>query len=85
MAITMENIQDAWVRRIEFSHFAGSAVAVYETASRVTVEDCISLSPVSEIVECLQLCYHMLGVLDAGPPAEELDNVAELAVVGAAT
>jgi len=49
MAITMENIENAWVRRIEFSHFAGSAVAVYETASRVTIEDCISLSPVSEI------------------------------------
>lgn len=49
MAITLENISDAWVRQVTFEHFAGSAVAVLETAKRVTVEDCISLSPVSEI------------------------------------
>ncbi|HEY1165482.1 MAG TPA: DUF6298 domain-containing protein [Chitinophaga sp.] len=49
MAITLENISDAWVRQITFEHFAGSAVAILETAKRVTVEDCISLAPVSEI------------------------------------
>jgi hypothetical protein len=49
MAITMENVEDAWVRQVEFRHFAGSAVAVYETARRVTVEDCISVDPASEI------------------------------------
>lgn len=49
MAITMENVEDAWVRQVVFQHFAGSAVAVYETARRVTVEDCQSLDPVSEI------------------------------------
>ncbi|MBD0287582.1 MAG: ABC transporter permease, partial [Flavisolibacter sp.] len=49
MAITMENVSDAWVRQITFEHFAGSAVAVYETAKRITVEDCKALTPVSEI------------------------------------
>lgn len=49
MAITIENAQDAWVRQITFKHFAGSAVNVLETAKRVTVEDCKSLAPVSEI------------------------------------
>jgi hypothetical protein len=49
MAVTMENVQDAWVRQVVFEHFAGSAVAVWETAKRVTVEDCKSLAPVSEI------------------------------------
>ena len=49
MAITLENVQDAWVRRVQFEHFAGSAVRVLESASRVTVEDCKSYSPVSEI------------------------------------
>jgi hypothetical protein len=48
-AIAIENATDAWVRQVTFQHFAGSAVAVLETARRVTVEDCISLSPVSEI------------------------------------
>jgi len=49
MAITMENVMDAWVRQILFKHFAGSAVDVLETAKRITVEDCKSLEPVSEI------------------------------------
>lgn len=49
MAITMENILDGWVRQVNFRHFAGSAVMLLETAKRVTVEDCKSLAPVSEI------------------------------------
>jgi hypothetical protein len=47
-AITMENAADAWVRQVTFKHFAGSAVAIYESCKRVTVEDCQSLAPVSE-------------------------------------
>lgn len=49
MAITMDNVADAWVRQVVFRHFAGSAVWVGETAQRITVEDCISQAPVSEI------------------------------------
>jgi len=49
MAITIENTRDAWVRQVIVQHFAGSAVAVLETASRITVEDCKYLAPVSEI------------------------------------
>lgn len=49
MVITMENVADAWVRSIIFNHFAGSAVAILESAKRVTVENCKSLAPVSEI------------------------------------
>lgn len=49
MAISFENVLDAWVRQIEFRHFAGSAVFVQETAKCITVEDCKSLDPVSEI------------------------------------
>ncbi len=47
--ITMENTADAWVRQVAFKNFAGSAVALYETVQRVTVQDCLSLAPVSEI------------------------------------
>ena len=49
MAITMENVENAWVRQVAFEHFAGSAVAIYESCKWVTVEDCLSLAPVSEI------------------------------------
>ena len=48
-AINMENMEDGWVRRIHFKHFAGSVVAVQSTARRITVEDCISEEPVAEI------------------------------------
>jgi hypothetical protein len=49
MAVSIENASDAWVRQVFFEHFAGSAVFVQETAKRVTVEDCKSLAPISEI------------------------------------
>ena len=49
MAVTMANTQDAWVRQVVFEHFAGSAVLLTETTKRITVEDCKSLAPVSEI------------------------------------
>ncbi|TKC10919.1 pectate lyase [Pedobacter polaris] len=48
-AISVENVEDAWIRQVIFQHFAGSAVYVSETAKRITVEDCKSLTPVSEI------------------------------------
>jgi hypothetical protein len=47
-AITLENAEDCWVKQVGFLHFAGSAVAICETARRITVEDCISTFPVSE-------------------------------------
>jgi hypothetical protein len=47
--ITVENAEDVWVRQVSFAHFAGPAVAVWETAKRVTVEDCGSARPVSEV------------------------------------
>ena len=48
-AISFENTRHAWVRNIKFRHFAGSAVAIYETGSQITVQDCISIDPISEI------------------------------------
>jgi hypothetical protein len=48
-AINIENADDVWVRQLSFENFAGSAVSVLETSRRVTVEDCTSLHPVSEI------------------------------------
>ncbi|MBD1433228.1 pectate lyase [Sphingobacterium sp. DN00404] len=49
MAITVENATNVWVRRMQFRYFAGSAVYAKETSSKLTVEDCISRDPVSEI------------------------------------
>ncbi len=47
-AITLENAAEVWIRQITFTHFAGSAVAVYENCQHVTVKDCASLAPISE-------------------------------------
>jgi hypothetical protein len=48
-AINVEAAEDCWIRQISFENFAGSAVSVLETSKRITVEDCISQNPVSEI------------------------------------
>jgi hypothetical protein len=47
--IVVENTQNAWVRRVEFRHFAGGAVALWETTKWITVEDCTAAEPVSEV------------------------------------
>lgn len=60
-AITMDNIQDGWVRRIRARHFAGSAVILMEGASRITVEDCMFLEPVSEIANHRRYAFHTYG------------------------
>jgi len=49
MAIVIENAENSWVRRVTFRHFAGSAVYTLETAAQITVEDCKSFEPISEI------------------------------------
>lgn len=47
--VTIENAADAWVRQVNFRHFVGSAVAVWDSCKRVTVEDCKSTEPVGEV------------------------------------
>ena len=47
--ITMDQARDCWVRRVCFRHLAGSAVNLQKNTSRITVEDCIAMEPVSEV------------------------------------
>ncbi|MFA6590413.1 MAG: pectate lyase, partial [Bacteroidales bacterium] len=61
IAINLDNIQDAWVRRVEFRHFAGSAVFLTENTRRITVEDCKSIEPVSEIGGQRRQSFFTLG------------------------
>ena len=60
-AITMENIENGWVRQLQFKHFAGSAVALYETAGKITVEDCMATEPVSEIAGWRRNTFFTMG------------------------
>ncbi len=41
--------QDCWVRQVDFHRLAGSAVVVQRDGRQITVEDCRSFEPVSEI------------------------------------
>lgn len=41
--------KDCWVRLVDFVHLAGSAVVVQRSGSQITVEDCVSRQPVSEL------------------------------------
>ncbi|WP_426061800.1 DUF6298 domain-containing protein [Hymenobacter sp. B1770] len=61
MAVVLDDVQDAWVRQVAFRRFAGSAVLAHETARRVTVEDCISTEPVSEIGGERRNTFYTLG------------------------
>ena len=61
MAITMDNVSDSWIRRVIAEHFVSSAVAVWETASRITIEDCKSLAPVGEIGNYRRYSFQTLG------------------------
>jgi hypothetical protein len=60
-AVTFENVINGWLRRVECRHFAGGAVAVWETARRVRVEDCLSLAPVSELGGRRRLAFFTQG------------------------
>lgn len=59
--ISISNAENCWVRKVNFRHFAGSAVILQATASRITVEDCIATDPVSEIGGMRRMVYHTLG------------------------
>jgi hypothetical protein len=63
IAVTLENVKDAWVRRIKTTHFVGGAVNVFDTASQVTVENCRSLAPISEIAGYRRHTFYTSGQL----------------------
>lgn len=59
--ISVENAEDVWVRQVNFEQFAGSAVSVLKTAKRITVEDCLSLNPISEIASFRRNTFYTEG------------------------
>ena len=48
IAVQMDHVEDAWVRRVTARHFVTSAVRVNWRGRRITVEDCRSEAPVAE-------------------------------------
>lgn len=61
LGVSVENAKNIWVRQVNFEHLAGGAVHIQKTASQVTVEDCISLNPVSEIAAFRRHSFYTEG------------------------
>jgi hypothetical protein len=61
IAVALDRVEDAWVRRVTASHFACSAVWVGADARRVTIEDCRNEQPVSEPAGYRRLSFFVNG------------------------
>lgn len=61
MAITAEQVENGWVRRVTGRHFVSSIVALWEGVRLFTVEDCKSLQPVGEIGGYRRYAFQTLG------------------------
>jgi len=59
--VSIQNTEDAWVRQVNFEQFAGGAVSILKSAKRITVEDCLSLNPVSEIAAFRRNTFYTEG------------------------
>src|SRR5262249_25144424 len=62
-AIGIENAQNVWVRQVSAAYFAGSLVSVWESCKAITIEDCDSAHPVSEIGGYRRHTYYTSGQL----------------------
>ena len=60
-AVRIDATRDAWIDDVTAVHFAGSAFNVGPGASRITVEDCASLAPVSELGGYRRHTFHTDG------------------------
>ena len=49
VAISLNGLVDSWVREVTALHFVYSSVSVGQGASRITVQDCAMINPVSQI------------------------------------
>lgn len=61
IAVAVDGAEDVWVRGVVARHFVSSAVRVGSHARRVTVEDCRSEQPVSEIGGYRRLSFYVEG------------------------
>lgn len=76
IAVQLDHVTDAWVARVTARRFVSSAVRVGERARRVTVIDCRSEAPVSEVGGYRREAFAVFGqqVLVARCEADEAWN-----------
>ena len=61
MCVSIDQAENAWVRRVIARHFVSSCVWVANGARAVTVEDCTSSEPVSEIGGWRRVSFYVGG------------------------
>ena len=61
--VVANHAEDFWIRRVRCEHFAGGAVLLREATQRASVEDCLSLNPVSEVGGYRRQSYFTQGGL----------------------
>lgn len=59
--IALDNVIDGWVRDVTAVHFGLSAVMTGDGAKRVTVQDCHSLAPISQITGGRRYSFNLNG------------------------
>lgn len=59
--VYIDAAKDCWVRLVDFRHLAGSAVVIQNGGSQITVEDCTSRAPISEIGGFRRRTFYTLG------------------------
>jgi len=60
-AISIENTRNAWVKQVNYKHFAGGAITLLKTSQQITVEDCIATEPISEIAAFRRHTFYTEG------------------------
>lgn len=61
IAVAIDGAEDVWVRNVTARHFVSSAVRVGPRARRVSVEECRSEQPISEIGGYRRLSFYVEG------------------------
>lgn len=59
--ISVDQARDCWVRLVNFHHLAGSGVILQPQTSRITVQDCQYLEPVSENAGHRRTSFYVMG------------------------
>jgi hypothetical protein len=63
LGVTVDNAANVWVRRVGFQQFCGGAVHLLPGSKWITVQDCISREPISEMGGYRRHTYFMQGQL----------------------
>ncbi|MBI2510348.1 MAG: pectate lyase [Opitutae bacterium] len=60
-AVRFEHVEDGWIANVTAAHFAGSTFGIGAGCRRVTVQDCASIAPVSELGGYRRDTFHTSG------------------------